>query len=170
MQHKPTYSDNGITYWPCYAAGKALIILSSVCAVVFLLISLWTLLGNATAETQWKILISIPIVGIIWCMAYKISLRTMYTKIFISNTGVVYSNNRTNSKVQINWDDVIAIYFVQEQWYGRQSCKIYLKNTTCSMPQQNDPCDLVLPVSSVDKQKMLQVIPVHLQKNSPTWF
>ena len=161
------YSDTRIIYWPSYEAGKIGIVFFSVLGAMFIAISLWTLLDNITIGTQLEIIVAIPVVVIAWWISCKFILRKMYVKIVVSNTGIVYSNNYTKEEKQISWGEISAVYFSQEHWHGRKSCRIYLKKAAPQPPREKESCDFVLPVASVDEKKFLQFIPNYLWTNDP---
>ena len=71
---------------------------------------------------------------------------------------------------QINWDEVSVVYFSQDPWYGTKSCRIFFNKEQPHEPREKDKCDFVLPISSVDEQKLQQLIPNYLWKNNPHWI
>lgn len=163
------YSENSITYWPSYEAGKIGIIFLIVLGTLFVTTAIWTLLDNPSRETQLETWVALPIVVFVLCVVFRYTYRTMNKKIVISNTGIVYFRNNVTVEIQIGWNDIDAVYFSQELWYGRRSCSIFLKKISSQSPCENDKCDLVLPVYSVDEQKLLQLIPKCLWANNP-WY
>lgn len=163
------YSENSITYSPAYEAGRVGTIMVLVLGSLFIATSIWTLLDNPSGETHLEIQVALPVVMVILCFILGFIFRTMRTKIIVSNKGIECFKNNVVAEKQIIWENVSAVYFCQELWYGRKSCKIFFKNTTHSEPNKKDKCDFVLPVCSVDEQKLLQFIPVHLWENKP-WY
>jgi len=161
------YSDNSITYWPFYEAGRIGVIYFLVIGIIFIAISLQTLSDNISKGTRLCIIVVIPVVVIALLVICSFIFRAMHKKIVVSNTGVEYSNKYTKSENKICWEEVSAVCFTQEHWYGRKSCKIFLKKKTFQKPQKNDKYDILLPVNSVDEQKLLQFIPEYLWKNNP---
>ncbi len=163
------YSENRITYWPSYEGGRIGIILFFVVGTLFIATSIWTLSDNPSRETRLEIQVALPIVVVALCAVFCFILRTMHTKIVVSNAGIEYFKNNDATEKRINWEDVSAVYFSQELWYGRKSCRIFLHKTLTQKPYEKDKCDFVLPVCSVDEQKLLQLIPDNLWKNNP-WY
>ena len=168
-QYQTEYSENSVTYWPSYTAGRIGIVLLLVIGILFIITSVWTLLDNPSKETQLEIQVAFPIVVIALCAIFRIIYRTMHVKIVISNTGIGYYKNNVVAEQQILWKDISAVYFNQEHWYGRKTCKIFLTKTSSLTPCKKDKCDFVLPVCSVDEQKLVQLIPAYLWKNNP-WY
>ena len=163
------YSENSITYWPAYEAGKIGIIFLVVLGTLFVTTAIWTLIDNPSRETQLETQVALPIVVFVLCVMLRYTYRTMHKKIVISNTGIAYFKNNVAAEQQIEWKDVEAVYFCQDPWYGRKSCRIFFSKTSSPKIHKKDACDFVLPVASVDEQKLLQLIPNHLRKNNPWW-
>ena len=163
------YSENSITYWPFYEAGKIGIISLVVLGTLFVTTAIWTLLDNPSRETRLETQVALPIVALVLCVVLRYIYRTMHKKIVISNTGIVYFRNNVAVEKQIGWEDIEAVYFSQELWYGRKSCRIFFKKASSQRPREIDKCDFVLPVYYVDEQKLLQLIPKCLWANNP-WY
>ena len=164
------YSENRIAYWPTYEAGKIAKIFIVLVGAVFIATSILVLLDNSSRITQVEIMVALPLVIVSFLCAFIYISRIMYTKIVVSAEGIVsYKSNGVIEK-QISWGEVSAVYFSQDHWYGRTSCWIYLDKAHESMYEEKDKCDFVLPVSFVDEEKLLQVIPNHLWKNRPQWL
>lgn len=161
------YSENSITYWPAYEAGKIGIVFLIVLGTLFIATAIWTLLDNPSRETQLETQVALPIVVFVLCVVLRYAYRTMHKKIVVSNAGITYFKNNVAAEKQIGWKDIEAVYFSQELWYGRKSCRIFFKKITSQRPWEKDKCDFVLPVHSGDEQKLLQLIPNHLWKNNP---
>ena len=161
------YSENSITYWPFYEAGKIGIISLVVLGTLFVTTAIWTLLDNPSRETRLETQVALPIVVLVLCVVLRYIYRTMHKKIVISNTGIVYFRNNVAVEKQIGWKDIEAVYFSQDLWYGRKSCRIFFKKQSSQIPREIDKCDFALPVNSVDEQKLLQLIPRYLWKNNP---
>lgn len=163
------YSENSITYWPAYEAGRIGIIALIVLGTLFVITTIWTLLDDPSRETRLETLVALPIVVFALCVVLRYTYRTMYKKIVISNTGIVCFRNNVAVEKQVAWKDVEAVYFCQELWYGRKSCRIFFKKISSQRIHENDKCDFVLPIYSVDEQKLLQFIPKCLWANNP-WY
>ena len=163
------YSENSITYWPSYEAGVIGIIFLVVLGTLFVTTAIWTLLDNPSRDALLETLVALPIVVLVLYAALRYTNRTMYKRIVVSTTGIVYFRNNIAVEKQISWDDIEAVYFNQELWYGRKSCRIYFKKISSQGVCENDKCDFVLPVHAVDEQKFLQLIPKHLWANTP-WY
>ena len=163
------YSENRITYWPAYEAGKIGIISLIVLGTLFITTAIWTLFDNPSRETRLETQVTIPIVVFVLCVLLRYTYRTMHIRIVISNTGIEYFKNNVAAEKQIAWENVESVYFSQELWYGRKSCGIFFKRTASQRPSEKDRCDFVLPVHSVDEQKLLQLIPKCLWANNP-WY
>lgn len=166
------YSENSITYWPAYEAGKIGIIFFVVIGTLFIATSIWTLLDNPSRKTYLGILVAFPLVVVALCSVFSLILRTMHTKIVVSKEGIGYFKSNVAIEKQISWKEVSAIYFSQDLWYGNKSCRIVFNKSLSPKLHEKDICDFVLPVSSVDEQKLLQLIPNHLWKNNPlyAWY
>lgn len=163
------YYENSITYWPNYEIGKIGIISLIVIGTLFITTAIWTLLDNPSRETRLETQAALPIVVFVLYAVLRYTYRTMHKKIVISNTGIVYSQNNVKADKQIGWNDIEAVYFSQELWYGRKTCRIFFKKTTSQMLHEKDKCDFVLPVYSVEEQKLLTLIPKYLWANNP-WY
>ena len=161
------YSENSITYWPAYEAGKNGMIFFIVLGSLFITASIWVLLDNPSKNTYLEILVALPLVVFALCAVCSYIFRIMRTKIVVSREGIGYFENNHAKKRQINWKEVSAVYFSQDPWYGRKSCRIFFITASSLKPSENGPCNFVLPVASVDKQKLLQLIPNYLWKNNP---
>ena len=161
------YSENSITYWPFYEAGKIGIISLVVLGTLFVTTAIWPLLDNPSRETRLETQVALPIVVLVLCVVLRYIYRTMHKKIVISNTGIVYFRNNVAVEKQIEWEDVESVYFAQDSWYGRKSFRIFLKKISFQSPRKIDKCDFVIPVNSVDEQKLLQLIPKGLWANNP---
>ena len=166
---KPEYSENSITYWPSYESGKIGIIFFVALGALFVATAIWILIDDPSSETQLETLVALPIVVFALCVVLRYTYRTMHKKIVILNTGLVYFENNVAVEKQIAWKDVEAVYFCQDLWYGRKSCRIFLKKMSSQGPHENDKCDFVLPVYSVDEQKLLLLIPKCVWANNP-WY
>lgn len=163
------YSKNSITYWPAYEAGKIGIISLVVLGTLFVTTTIWTLLDNPSRETQLEVQVALPLVVFAFCVAIRYAYRVMHKKIVISNAGIASFKNNGEAEKQIVWKDIEAVYFSQELWYGRKTCRIFFKKITPQSPHEKDKCDFAFPVHSVDEQKLLQLIPKYLWKNDP-WY
>lgn len=163
------YSENSITYWPAYEAGKIGIIFLSVLGTLFIATAIWILFDNPSRETQLETQVALPIVVFVLCIVLRYTYRTMHTKIVISKAGIAYFKNNVAIEKRINWEEVSAVYFSQDPWYGRKSCRIFFKKISSQRPRELDKCDFVLPVYSVNEQKLLQLIPKSLWINNP-WY
>ena len=164
------YSENSITYWPIYEAGKIGRIFLVVLGTLFITTFIMILLDNPSSATFWGSLVIFPLVVAALYYAFCYISRTMYTKIVVSTEGIVFFKNNNALEKQICWSEVLAVYFSQDPWYGRTSCRIFFNKDQPQEPSVKDKCDFVLPVSSVDEQKLLQVIPKYLWKNNPLWI
>ena len=163
------YSENSITYWPAYEAGKIGMIFLVVLGTLFIATSIWALLDNPSRKTSLEILVAFPLVVVALCSAFSFVFRTMHTKIVVSKEGIGCFKSIVAVEKQISWKEVSAVYFSQDPWYGRKSCRIYFYKSLSPKLHEKDTCDFVLPVASVDEQKLLQLIPNHLWKNNP-WY
>ena len=105
------YSENSITYWPSYEAGKIGIISLIVLGTLFVTTAIWTLLDNPSRETRLETQVALPIVFLVLCVVLRYTYRTMHKKIVISNTGIVYFRNNVAVEKQIEWEDVESVYF-----------------------------------------------------------
>lgn len=163
------YSETSIIYWPVYEAGKIGIIFLVVIGTLFITPSIWILLDNPSGKTCLKTLVAFSLVVIALYSASRLIFRTMHTKIVVSKEGIVYFKSNGVIKKQISWKEVLAVYFNQDPWYGRKSCRIFLNNSLSSKLHEKGACDFVLPIASVDEQKLLHLIPSYLWKNDP-WY
>ena len=164
------YSENSITYWPTYEAGVIGSIFLVVLGSLFIATSIWVLLDNPSRTIALEILVAfLLVVFALYCAGRYLS-RVMHTKIVVSKEGIVYFQNNTAIEKQISWDEVSAVCFCQDPWYGRKSYRIYFDKTPSQELHEKDKCDFVLPVSSVDEQKLLQLITKYLWKNNPHWI
>ncbi len=163
---KTEYSEKSITYWPTYEAGKIGIVFSSIIGTIFVATAIWTLLDNPSHGTQVITSVAIPVVVLVLCVVLRYLYRTVHIKIVVSDIGITYFKNNIPEE-KFEWNDIDAIYFYRDPWYGRKSCRILLKKGSSPKRNKKNACDFVLPVYSVDEQKLLQLIPHHLQKNDP---
>ncbi len=157
------YSENSITYSPTYEAGRIGMIFLSVIGTLFIATAICILLDHSTNGTKLAMLVVLPIAATILYVALRYLYQVMHIKIVVSNTGIIYYANKNAEEKQIWWKDVEEVYFSQDPWYGRKSCRIFYSKAQT----QNAPCDFVLPVYDVDEQNLLQLIPSHLWKNRP---
>ena len=158
------YSENSITYWPAYEVGKIGLIYFIVLGILLLTTFIWILLDNPSRETQLFALVALPIVVFVLLVVFRYTYRTMYKKIVVSNTGIEYFKNNVAAKKQIRWEDIEAVYFSQDPWYGRKSYRIIFKKEISQSPRKGDKCDFAIPVDAIDEQKLLQFIPRHLRE------
>ena len=163
------YSENSITYWPAYEAGKIGIIAFIVLGSLFVTTAIWALVNDPSRETRLETLVALPIVVLALCVALRYTYRIMYKKIVISNTGIACFRNNVAVEKQFAWKDVEAVYFCQDPWYGKKSCRIYFKKISAPRIHKNDKCDFVLPIYSVDEENLLLLIPKCLWANNP-WY
>lgn len=161
------YSESSVAYRPFYEAGKIGIISLVVLDALFIATAVWTLVDNPSREMCLVIPIVILIAVCVLCIVFRYIYRAMHEKIIVSNTGIVYFRNNVAVEKQIEWEDVESVYFAQDSWYGRKSFRIFLKKISFQSPRKIDKCDFVIPVNSVDEQKLLQLIPKGLWANNP---
>lgn len=161
------YSKNSITYCPAYEAGRIGIIFFSILGTLALATSVWTLLDNPSRETRLGILAVLPIIVIALCATLRYIYRAMQIKFVVSDKGIARFKNDTVLEIQIRWEDVTAIYFEQELWHGRKSCRIVLNEALHPGLHEKDGCVFILPVYSVDEQKLQKFIPDYLWRNHP---
>ncbi len=159
------YSENSITYWPAYEAGRVGIIALIVIGALFVITAIWTLLDDPSKETCIETLVALPIVVLALCVVLRYTYRIMHKKIVVSNKGIVCFRNNVAIEEQVSWEDVEAVYFCQELWYGRKSCRIFLKKPSSHPLKKGGNCDFVLPIVSVEENKLFQFIPNNLWKN-----
>ena len=164
------YSENSITYWPTYEAAKVGMIALIVLGTLFIATSIWVLLDNPSKTTALEIVVAFPLVVFVLYLTTRYLSRMMYSKIVVSTEGIVYFKNSVTIKKQISWSEVSAVYFSQDLWYGRQSCRIFFNKEQSQQCCEKDSPDFVLPISSVDEQKLQQLIPDYLWKNNPHWI
>ena len=164
------YSENSITYWPTYKAGKIGRIFCVVLSVVYITTSIWIVFGNSTRATRLGVLLVSPFVIAAFHYAFSFISRTMYVKIVVSIEGIMHFKNKTTIEKQIKWEEVSSVYFCQDPWYGRKSCRIYSNEMQSPKLDKKHTCDYILPVHSVDEQKLLRLIPSYLWKNKPHWI
>ena len=161
------YSENRVTYWPYYEVGKIGIISLIVLGTLFVTTAIWTLLDNPSREMRLETQVALLIVFLVLCVVLRYTYRTMHKKIVVSTQGIVWFRNNVAIEKHVGWNDIEAIYFRQELWYGRRSCRIFLKKISPQSQHENDKGYLTLPVSSVDEKKLLQLIPKCLWANNP---
>ena len=164
------YSETSITYWPIYEAGKIGRIFLVALGTLFVTTSILILLDNPSTGTFWGILVIFPLVVAALYYAFSYISRTMYTKIVVSTEGIVFFKNNIAIEKQISWDEVSAVYFSQDPWYGKKSCRIFFNKEQPHEPREKYQCDFALTISSVDEQKLQQLIPNYLWKNNPHWI
>jgi len=164
------YSENSITYWPIYEAGKIGKIFLFMLGALLIATVILILLNNPSSAIFWGIMVILPLVVAALYYALSYISRTMYTKIVVSTEGIVFFKNNNAIEQQICWGEVSAVYFSQDPWYGRKSCRILINKEQPQEPIEKDKCDFVLPISSVDEQKLQQLIPNYLWKNNPHWI
>lgn len=166
-QKQAIYSESRIIYWPAYEAGRIGLIFFGVIGTLFVATSIWILLDTSSRETRLTLLVLLPLMLVVLYAIIRCVLRTMHTKIVVSKKGVEYFNSVGAIDKQIDWKDVAAVYFTQELWYGRKSCKIFFTKTILHNSREKNECDFLFPVQSVDEQKLVQLIPEQLWKNNP---
>ena len=164
------YTENSITYWPTYEAGKVGIIALIVLGTLFIATSIWVLLDNPSKTTALEIVVAFPLVVFVLYLTTRYLSQMMYSKIVVSAEGIVYFKDSVASKKQISWSEVLGVYFHQDPWYGRKTCRIFFKKEQAHEPREKDRPNFVLPISSVDEQKLQQLIPNDLWGNNPHWI
>ena len=166
---KTEYSESSITYWPTYEAGIIGIIFFVVLETAYVVTAICILLDNTSRGPRLATLFTLPIsvcvLYVVLCYIY----RTMHMKITVSAAEITYMKNNVAEEEKIEWSDVETVCFYQDPWHGRKSCRIFLNEESSKKCDKKDACDFVLPVASVDEQKLLQLIPNHLWKNNPWW-
>jgi hypothetical protein len=65
------YSENSITYWPTYEAGKVGIIALIVLGTLFIVTSIWALLDNPSKTTALEIVVAFPLVVFVLYLATR---------------------------------------------------------------------------------------------------
>ena len=164
------YSENSITYWPTYEAAKVGMIALTVLGTLFIVTSIWALLDNPSKTTASEIVVAFPLVVLVLYLAARYLSRMMYSKIVVSTEGIVYFKDSIARKKQISWSEVLGVYFHQDPWYGRKTCRIFFKKEQAHEPREKDRPNFVLPISSGDEQKLQQLIPNDLWGNNPHWI
>lgn len=168
-QFQTKYTENSITFWPAHEACKIGIVFLSVLGTLLSATSIWTLLDNPSRKTCLEILVAFPLVAVVLYFIFCFLFRTMHIKIVVSKEGVECFKSKAAIAKQIYWKDVSAVYFNQDPWYGRKSCRIFINKSLSPRQHEKDTCDFVLPVASIDEQMLLQLIPNYLWKNRP-WY
>ena len=160
---------SSITYRPCYKSGKGVIIFVSICLVVFSSVMSFAFF-DALQSTRILIVIIGLIMLIIWLFYCRLSLKNMFLEIVVTSDGIVFENiNSKIKKTTIKWEDVSTIEFCQDGWYGRKTCKLYLKTAIVSLFSKQKSEYLVFPVWSVNEKDLLKLFPQELWKNHP-WY
>ena len=166
--YKAKYSDNGIIYWPSYEAGIVGVVFLLVSGSMLLVMFLITLFDNIATGIQQEIIIAIPAIIIIMLILLGFILKAMYVRIEISDIGITLSNSFTKTKISVKWQEVSDVNFCQEYWFGRKTCRIYLEKTDIQPNLNKRPCDLEIPIFSVNENKLLQFFQTHLQNTRDT--
>jgi hypothetical protein len=160
---------SSITYQPCYKAGKFTLIMISIILIGFLSVALY-IFFDATQNTRILIVIIGIIMLSIWFFYCRLSLKNMFLEIVVTSDGIVFENiNSKIKKTTIKWEDVSTIEFCQDGWYGRKTCKLYLKTAIVSLFSKQKSEYLVFPVWSVNEKELIQLLPKELFKNHP-WY
>ena len=162
-QFEANCTDSSITYWPSYEAGKIGVIALSLLEVTLIADLLWALADKITVETRFGIIATVLISAAFYFLLCRFLIRRKYDQYVVSYVGIQYSNKYTKDIRQINWEDVSAVCFAQDRWFGRKSCRIHINKSFSA----DRPCDFILPVHSVNEQNLLQFIPDSLRKNNP---
>ena len=92
------YSENSITYWPTYEAGKVGIIALIVLGTLFIVTSIWALLDNPSKTTALEIVVAFPLVVFVLYLTTRYLSQMMYSKIVVSAEGIVYFKDSVASK------------------------------------------------------------------------
>lgn len=161
------YTKDSITYWPSHKYGRAFIAFIVTLWVAFFALSLWVLFDNTTMDTRVFIIILMISISIVSWMLYRLALRSMYVKVVVNDTEVVYNNFHSGEEWIVEWKKVNSVYFKEENWYGRKMCIITYETSGCEEFFEKKCCDFILPVFMVDENKLLQFIPKELWKNTP---
>ena len=165
-RNETVYTNTSIEYWPSYEAGKIGIIYLSVLEAVFVAVSLWILLDGVLSTMHVMIFLAVVLSAVVYLTLLWFTRRMMVNRIKVTNIGIeIYSY--LELRKSIRWENVSVVLFHTDAWYGKKSCRIYLKRNNQIIPRNADPCDIVLPVFSVDEKKLLQLIPESLWKNNP---
>jgi len=169
VKHVETEYPDAISYWPSLEAGKIGFLLVSILGFTFIINALWTLSDATTIGVKIKTIVVVSFAGIGLYMIFRKIYRAMYIQITISVDSIVIENKRTAFYRKISWEDVSEVYFHQENWFGRKTCRIYLKQDKMKEKKDFEASALVLPIFSVDENKLVEIIPKCLWKNHP-WY
>lgn len=97
-------------------------------------------------------------------LVYK---RMAHTSITVCKVWIIEENGYTDSVRRILWEDVFRIYFYKDPWYGRTSCRIFLKSSKQTNITEKSPCDFSFPLPSDIATNVLPFIPQELWGNDP---
>ena len=164
---KTIYATDSITYWPSYKYGRAFIAFIVILWGAFFALSLLVLFDNTTMDTRVFIIMLMISISVVSWMLFRLALKSMYVKVVVNDTEVVYNNFYSGEEWIIKWEKVNFVYFKEENWYGRKMCIITYENSGCEDIFEKKCCDFILPVCLVDENKLLQFIPKELWKNTP---
>lgn len=97
-------------------------------------------------------------------LVYK---RMAHISITVCKVGIMEENKYAESVRHIYWKDVFRIYFYKDPWYGRTSCRIFLKSSQQTSTNEKIPCDYSFPLPSDIATNVLPFIPQELWGNDP---
>lgn len=157
------YDNDSIIYWPHLKAGFiGRSFLWLIWGMVFLG-DIWSLGEHVSIESIIsKLLVLIPL-SLVTCGLNGVIKRTSQIRIQISQKGILQENKYTNEVKEIRWENIGALYFVEDHWIGGKVCRIWLHDTVFDSTNKHGPCDFTLPVTTINIEKLMGFIPVRLR-------
>lgn len=169
-QSRTKYTEESVTYFPCYEAGKLGIIATTILGILAIAVFLLVLFGNYTSETVLFVMIASPLVILMLVLMLVGLIHQMRMKIVVSTDGIELFHGGNTPQKQVAWEDVSGVYFHKDGWYGREVCRIFLKSTFSLCSAGSSKCDFILPLYGAVLENILLLIPRHLWKNDPKYI
>jgi hypothetical protein len=161
-KHGTVYSETEITFYPSYIGGIVLWMLTTMLLLGWVLVLL--ICPNPSVdEIVAFILISFALLVIMLFLS-----KNMFVEITINSKGILYTDHRSKISREFLWESVRVLYFRKENnWFGTETCDIYLKQPDVKKRVKIGKCDFVLPVLNLNKKELLKFIPKEIYGNDP---
>ena len=158
-KHTPEYHQNHISYWPHYAAGVWGLCCIGFMGLLFLCLCLILLIDrNTSPGTKYGFLVFALLFALLAVFLFCLVRKSIFCRITVTYDGFCISNKTLKTNINMKWEHVASITFVQDHYRGRKHYRV------CPKPALQ-MADIVLPISMVDEEKLHTLIPSKLLTN-----
>lgn len=166
-KYTTVYKDQSITFWPCYFASKFVFWL-----MIFVIAITWLVFfcSVVKSQVQGQVVSTQPLMGHHIIIVFTITFiafatilflkKVMWLRICLSDIGISINNKESNTDLHIKWEEVRSASIYTEGWYGRKSLRLHYEG--CSPALQKYGHILIIPLGSVDCEKILNIIPAQI--------